>query len=181
MVKERENARICVYELIRQLNRSDFRKKSIPQELVSGWPCIHRLGQVLCMTVPYFARRVTKEGTFLYPIYCSVTIPVRNPERVMDFTLYPLQSGWGDVDYNHPVGRFPHPALGEGITQEEYRQLCQQLYGYYDDMVEAVEQKQGFQQEQAMGELFSRLMEPGQYQQYLRINQKFYSFFCRLK
>ena len=181
MLKQKELAPICVYQLVQQMNRSDFRRKSIPQELVSGWPCIHRLGNLLCMTVPYFARRVTKSGTLLYPIYCSVTVPVRNPDRILNFTIYPFCEKWKGLDYTKPVGQFPHSALGTDIKREGYQALCKQLYQYYDEMVDAVEQKQPFHQEKKMIALFSRLMEPGQYPQYLRINQKFYSYFCHIE
>ena len=51
-----------VYQLIRSFNRSDFRRKSIPQELVSGWPAIRRLGKTLCVTIPYYARSRAQPG-----------------------------------------------------------------------------------------------------------------------
>ena len=35
-------------------------------------------------------------------------------------------------------------------------------------------------EEAQMIKLFSKLMEPGLYPQYLRMNKKFYSHFCRL-
>ena len=37
-----------------------------------------------------------------------------------------------------------------------------------------------FQEEKEMIVLFSRLMEPGHYPQYLRINKKYYAYFCHL-
>lgn len=180
MQTEKEREQINVFELVHQINRSDFRRTSIPLEMVSGWPCIHRLGGTLCITVPYFTRNVEKTGTLLYPLYCSVTVPVRNPNRIMDFRIYPFQEAWKDVDYTKPVGTFPHPALGEGVQREQYQKMCKELYQYYDEMVSAVEHQQVFQQQKMMADLFSRLMEPGQFPQYLRINRKFYSCFCRL-
>ena len=47
-------------------------------------------------------------------------------------------------------------------------------------MIQAVSDQKPFEEEEQMIELFSKLMEPGQYPQYLRINKKFYSHFCRL-
>ena len=47
-------------------------------------------------------------------------------------------------------------------------------------MIAAILEKKPFAQEEEMIGLFSQLMEPGHYEQYLRINKKFYSYFCRL-
>ena len=61
---------INTYQLISAFNRSDFRRKVIPQELVSGWPCIQKIGRTLCITIPYYARRPEKNKIALYPLYC---------------------------------------------------------------------------------------------------------------
>lgn len=168
------------YKLISDFNRSDFRRKSIPQELFVGWPCVQKVGKTFCMTIPYYSRKMVGNTVELYPIYCSVTVPVANPDRVMDFTIYPHQKDWADLDYKKPVGYFKHPALDDVKTKGEYQQLVQQLFGYYDKLVQAVMNKKPFAEEKEMIELFSKLMEPGQFPQYLRINQKFYGYFCRL-
>lgn len=168
------------YKLISEFNHSDFRRKAIPQNLFSGWPCIHTVGKTLCMTIPYYSRSATCEKIALYPIYCSVTFPVTNPDRLMDFTVYPYQKTWSDIDFTKPVGYFKHPALNDVTTKTEYKELCMRLYGYFDKMVLAVMNKKPFDEEQEMIELFSKLMEPGLYPQYLRLNKKFYTHFCRL-
>lgn len=168
------------YKLVSDFNRSELRRKAIPHHLFSGWPCIQMVGKTLCITIPYYARSATSERVALYPIYCSVTFPVTNPDRLMDFTVYPHQRTWSDIDYSAPVGYFKHAALKDVKTKEEYRQLCQELFHYYDEMVLAVMNKKPFTEENKMIELFSKLMEPGQYPQYLRINKKFYAHFCRL-
>lgn len=168
------------FQLVSDFNRSEFRHKTIPQNLFSGWPCIHTIGKTLCMTIPYYARSATSERVALYPIYCSVTFPVANPDRLLDFTVYPHQRTWSDIDYKKPVGYFKHAALDDVATKSEYRELCMQLYGYFDKMVLAVMDKKPFTEEPEMIKLFTKLMEPGQYPQYLRLNKKFYSHFCRL-
>lgn len=168
------------YNLISEFNRSEFRRKAIPQNLFSGWPCVHTVGKTLCLTIPYYARSATSESIALYPIFCSVTFPVGNPDRLMDFTIYPHQRLWADVDYQKPVGYFKHAALDDVKTKSEYQALCKELYGYYDEMITAVTNRKPFAHEEQMIELFSKLMEPGQYPQYLRLNKKFYSHFCRL-
>lgn len=170
-----------VYEFISKFNRSDFRRSSVPQELVSGWPCVHRMGKSLCITIPYYARSREDNRIALYPLYCSATVPVDNPNRLMDFTVYPYQKEWNDVDYAKPAGYFKHAALEDVTTKEQYKALCDRLYGYYDRMVAAVEEGRAFGEEAEMREIFTRLMEPGHYPQYLRINEKFYSYFCRLQ
>lgn len=179
MLQQREQNTIGIYDLVHRLNRSALRKSSIPQELVSGWPCIHRMGNTLCATIPYFARRQEKQQILLYPLYCSVTVAINNPDRIMDLTVYPFHKEWEDLDYTKPVGQFPHPILGQGIRRQEYQAMCMQLYELYDQMVTAIQQQRPFAAEQEMIDLFSRLMEPGQYPQYLRVNQKFYSYFCQ--
>lgn len=171
---------ISVYKLVADFNRSDFRRKAIPHNLFSGWPCIHTVGKTLCLTIPYYARSATGERVALYPIYCSVTFPVANPDRLMDFTVYAHQRLWSDINYSEPVGNFKHEALADVTTKGEYKELVTRLYGYYDKMIQAVSNQKPFEEEEQMIELFSKLMEPGQYPQYLRINKKFYSHFCRL-
>jgi len=170
--------KINISNMISEFNKSELRQSIIPLEMASGWPCIHKVGNVLCITIPYFSRTLTKDRKVaLKPIYCSVTVPVMNPKRLLDFTVYPYQRDWDDVDYTEAVGIFPHPAL-EGITKDEYKHLCEELYSCYDDMVEAVMNNKKYEGEK-MQKLFSRLMEPAHYSQYLKINKKFYSFFVK--
>lgn len=168
------------FKLVSDFNRSEFRRKAIPHNLFSGWPCVHTVGKTLCMTIPYYARTSTSERIALYPIYCSVTFPVMNPDRLMDFTVYPHQRLWSDINYSEPIGYFKHEALADIKTKGEYKELVMQLYGYYDSMILAVLAKKPFVEEAQMIKLFSKLMEPGLYPQYLRMNKKFYSHFCRL-
>ena len=141
---------------------------------------MHTVGKTLCLTIPYYARSVTSDRIALYPIYCSVTFPVANPDRLMDFTVYPHQRMWSDVQYSEPVGYFKHEALADVTTKGEYKELVMQLFAYYDKMIQAVLNKKPFVEEDKMIKLFTKLMEPGQYPQYLRMNKKFYSHFCRL-
>ena len=171
-----------IYEIIKKFNRSDFRRKSIPAELVSGWPCLRRIGRTLCLTVPYFNRQYLKEEkkVALFPLYCSVTFPLGNPDRIVDFTIYANSREWQDLDYSRPVGFFKHEALADVKTGEDYKRLCQELYHYYDAMAEAIMQKAPFANEEEMIRLFTKLMEPGHFPQYLRINKRFYSYFCHL-
>lgn len=170
---------ISVRKLISDFHKSELRHKMIPMDMAPGWPCIHRMGKTLCITVPYYSRTLASDKVVLNPIYCSVTFPVMNPDRLMDFTVYPYKREWGDVDYESPVGAFPHEAL-QGLKRDEYRKLCAQLYDYYDKMVDAVRKQEPFLEQEEMAALFTRLMEPGHYPQYLRINKKFYSYFCNL-
>ena len=109
---------ISVYKLVADFNRSDFRRKAIPHNLFSGWPCIHTVGKTLCLTIPYYARSATGERVALYPIYCSVTFPVANPDRLMDFTVYAHQRLWSDIRYDEPVGYFSD-GCRHGVQQSE--------------------------------------------------------------
>lgn len=171
---------ISVSKIVSDFNHSDLRRKMIPMNLVSGWPCIQRMGNTLCIVIPYYSRTAAGAKIALYPLYCSVTLPVGNPDRLLDFTIYPYQRGWDDLDYTKPVGYFKHEALADVKTKREYQQLCEELYGCYDEMVKAVLSKKPFDGEDKMIELFSKLMEPGHFPLYLRMNNKFYSYFCRL-
>lgn len=103
-----------------------------------------------------------------------------NQNRLLDFTTYPHQKEWREVDYDKPSGYFKHKALEDVKTKREYQVLCRRLYSYYDQMIAAILEKKPFEQEEEMIALFSKLMEPGHYEQYLRINKKFYSYFCQL-
>ena len=166
-------------EYINQFNRSALRKALIPDNLYSGWPCVSMRGRCLCITIPYYSRRVEGEGFALYPLYCSITLAIRNPDRVFDLTVYPFQSDWQEVDYEKPTGFFKHQALDHVKTKQEYEQLCNKLFGYYDLMVRAILEKKPFTYAADMRELFSILMEPGHFLQYLKINTKFYSNLCK--
>ena len=165
---------ISVAKTLKTFNSSDFRRKSIPMELGYGWPAIIRCGKMLCITIPYY--RSIRNGTVydLYPPVCSVTVPLGNPDRILDFTMYPYEKGWQDVDFGKPAGTFKHDALA-GVKKEEYGRMKEQLYAYYDEMVQAVSEKKPFEGQKQMTELFAKLMEPGLYPYYVRINQKFYS------
>ncbi len=172
------NSDISVKEIVSNFNKSELRKRIMPMGMASGWPCIHRMGKNLCITIPYFSRTIREDKKIaLNSIYCSVTLVVNNPNKLLDYTIYPYQRGWDDIDYDHPIGLFPHQAL-EGMKRNEYQQLCHQLYDFYDRMVESILAGQPFSEEKEMAELFTRLMEPAHYPQYLRINKKFYSYFC---
>ena len=172
--------KISVYNIVKEFNRSEMKKAIIPQEMVSGWPNIKLMGKTLCVTIPYYGRIPAKGKFYLKPIYCSVTIPVGNPEKIMDFTIYPYQKGWEKLDYSKPVGCFKHEALNDVKTKGEYQALTMKLYDYFDLMVEAVLEKKPFEQESEMEKLYSKLMEPGHYSQYLKINKKFYGCMCEL-
>lgn len=171
---------ISVYKLVSDFNHSDIRKQMIPQGLVSGWPSLKVWGKTLCITIPYFSRIRANDGFYLKSIYCSVTFPIGNPNCLMDFTIYPYQTSWSDVDYTKPVGYFKHEALADIKTKAEYKALCDRLYDYYDKMAAAVLARKPFTEEKEMTELFSKLMEPGLFPQYQRINKKFYTYFCKL-
>ncbi|MCH5211614.1 MAG: hypothetical protein J1G06_01225 [Oscillospiraceae bacterium] len=172
---------ISIKKIIKEFNSGEFRRSSIPLEVVSGWPCLSRLGKTLCLTIPYFSRKAVDKKAALYPIYCSVTIPLGNPEKIVDYTLYPIQKEWKDVDYKKPVGYFKHEALNDVATKGEYTALRDELYGYIDEMAKSIINGKPFEQAEAASKLFSKLMEPGLYPYYLRINKKFYSFFCENK
>ncbi len=170
---------ISVKKLIDDFNHSDFRMKSIPQEMVPGWPCLEKIGKTICLTLPFFSRRMEDDGRVaLFPIWCSVTVPIGNPDRILDFTIYPMSKKWSDTNYEKPVGYFKHEALKD-VTKTEYISMRDELYGYIDEMAKAVYNGVPFKNAKAASELFKKLMEPGLYPYYLRINQKFYSFFCR--
>lgn len=174
-----ENINETFKEKIRRFNKSDIRKMLIPTELASGWPCIKNINGKLCIVIPYFKRTPSKNGCMLYPIYCSVTVLYKNPEKVLDFTNYSTLSEWSGVDYKKPVGKFKHKALDDVKTRDEYVALCDELYSYYDKMSEAVLNRQPFIEEQEMRKLFSKLMEPSLYPFYEKINKKFYSNFYK--
>lgn len=171
--------KINIENLMSAVNRGCFRQSSIPMELASGWPCIHYKGKVLCMTLPYFLRRVTDNRVALYPLYCTVTVPVENPERIMDFTIIPLQRECGNIEYSKPIGSFPHDGLS-GVNRTQYKQMCKELFAYYNELIISMQTGDPFSLEEEMSALMSRLMEPAHYEQYQRIDKRFFSRFCKL-
>ena len=170
-----------IKETIHAFNRGEFRRKQIPMELASGWPAVKLYNGKPVVTIPYFRRNPVEDGIALYPIYCSVTVLVDNPERILDFSVYPMAADWEDVDFSKPVGKFKHKALEDVKTKSEYAALCDKLYSYYDEMVEAVKDRRAFEGEDDMKLLFTKLMEPSLLPFYQRINNRFYSNFCRIK
>lgn len=167
-------------ELIHTFNRSELRRKLIPAELASGWPCIQRIKGKLCVVIPYFNRMPVENGYALYPIYCSVTVLWKAPEKLLDFTIYHMLKEWENVDYSNPVGFFKHKALEDVRTRKEYVALCDKLYECYDEMVLAVLNGRPFEGEEKMTKLLSKLMEPSLYPFYEQINKKFYSNFYKV-
>lgn len=172
--------KFSMYEFLKKFNCSDFRRRSVPMELVSGWPSLKKIGKTLCVTIPYYGRVKGGEKHYLKPIYCAVTVPLKNPERIIDFTIFPFDSRWSDIDFSKPCGTFKHKALEDVKTKDEYEALCMKLYSCYDKMVEAISANKPFTEEEEMRAVFSKLMEPGLYPYYQRINKKFYSYFCKL-
>lgn len=171
--------KISIYKLMYDFNRSEFRRNSIPQEFVSGWPALQKIKNTLCVTIPFY-RRVKGNGEYyLLPLCCSVTVPVLNPVRIIDFTNYSIQPSWSDVNFSAAAGVFKHEALSDITTKQEYADLCGEFYSCYDVMIEAVLDDKPFD-ETRLTELFSKLMEPGLFPYYQRINKKFYTHFCRI-
>jgi len=172
--------RISVKQLITDFNRSPLRRALVPDNLYSGWPCLVKRGKCLCITIPYYSRVNQEKGIALFPLYCSVTIAVRNPKKVFDFTIYPYHKDWKEMDYSKPCGTFKHKALENVKTREEYQSLCDQLYACYDDMLECIQNNAAFEGADEMRRLFALLMEPSHYPQYLKIGPKFYANVCQL-
>ena len=172
--------RISIKQYITDFNRCPLRRELIPDNLYSGWPCLSRRGKCLCITIPYYARATRKDHMDLYPLYCSITLAINNPKKVFDFTLYPYEKDWKEIDHTQPCGVFKHPALEQVKTREEYQALCERLFACYDDMLKAITSGVSFDGVDTMRDLFAILMEPSHYPQYLKIQPKFYSHVCKL-
>lgn len=170
---------IHIEEIVKAVNTGAFRRSSIPAELASGWPCVHYMGKTPCVTIPYFLRKLENEKVALYPLYCSVTVPLGNPDRILDFTVFPYRSDWRDIDYKCPAGYFRHAALAN-VTRSQYKQMCQQLFACYDNMIVCMLMGCDYQDGGVMTSLFTALMEPCLYEQYLKINKQFYMNFVKL-
>ena len=170
---------IHIQEIISAVNRGSFRNTSIPAELASGWPCVHYIGKTLCVTIPYFSRALSNDRVLLYPLYCSVTVPIKNPERIMDFTIYQYHPDWMGINYAHPCGFFRHEAL-KNVKRSQYKQMCSKLYMYYDIIIAQMLSGMEAIGNEEMVSLFTQLMEPCHFEQYLKINTQFYSRYCKL-
>ena len=112
-------------------------------------------------------------------MYCSVTVPLGNPGRVVDFTVFQYQSDWLDVDYSRPAGFFRHEALAS-VTRSQYNLMRKKLFSCYDNLIACMLAGCEYQDGGTMAFLFTALMEPGHYEQYLKINKQFYMHFCKL-
>lgn len=165
--------------LLSRVNHGSFRRAFIPMELAAGWPCLRNMNGELGVTIPYFSRRVTTDTIELYPISCALTVLLDNPNRICDYTVFRYQPDWADVDFEKPCGYFKHEAL-KGIDRDTYREMCGQLYACYDNMAYCIQQGIPFEKAGEMEKLFSVLMEPGLYPYYRKLNEKFYSTFCKL-
>lgn len=163
-----------IKEVIKYFNKSEMRKALVPLELASGWPSIRMINKRLCITIPYFRKAPAENCYALYPIWCSVTIMYKNPNKILDFTIYSTSPEWSDVDFSKPVGKFKHKELDDVKTRDEYIALCDKLYDRYDEMIAAVLANKPFEGEEKMRELFAKLMEPSLYPYYEKINKKFY-------
>ena len=97
----------------------------------------------------------------------------------MDFTAFSYHSDWREVDYSRPAGYFRHKAL-ENVTRSQYLQMRHELYECYDQMIGCMLADCPYEDGGKMASLFTKLMEPCHYEQYLKINKHFYSHFCKL-
>lgn len=172
-----------VYEQAKKFDKGMFRKQSIPMECVQGWPAVRKLGNTICLMIPYYRRRILEQKgsarAELYPIYCSVTFPIGNPNHLYDFTIYRLQKDWKDVEFGKPIGCFDSAKITYAKDSEEYRKLCIELYKHYDGFIDAVKENVGFDEEERMSTLISQLIEPELYPYYERMNKGFYSHFYK--
>lgn len=170
---------IHIEEIIRKVNKSQFRLTSIPAELASGWPCIQVIENTPCVTIPYYYRKIVDEKVALFPLYCAVTVPLGNPDRVIDFTIFKHQRDWSEFNYNCPSGYFKHDAIAK-ITRSQYKKLCERLFSCYDKLIACMLANCEYHDNGEFSKLFTILMEPGHYEQYLKINKQFYTHFCKL-
>lgn len=166
-----------VFDIVKEFDSSEFRKNSIPMGYAQGWPAVRIYNGTMLLTVPYFRRQIEKERAALYPIYCSVTFPLSNPTHIMDYTVYPLQKDWYDVDYKNPAGYFEMKNNAVFENSADYRNQCAKLYGLYSQFCLSAQKKEPFVNYAQMAELMQKLLEPALRPYYLRINSGFYKHF----
>lgn len=171
---------ISIRQAMKDFLDSDFRKFNIPMQMVAGWPSLVNYGKTLCLVIPFFSRKRVENKVEIYPIYCSVTVPIKNPTRIFDYTIYTNKANWAKIDYATPCGYFKHEALKDVKTKQEYEALKDEFYAYYDEMVAAIYDKKAFENQEKLCKIFSMLMEPCLYPQYKMINNKFYSSLCEI-
>jgi hypothetical protein len=167
-------------DYVHKTNTAELRRRIIPMELSSGWPIISIRGGRTCVTIPYFRTQRGAEGkTYLYPL--SYTITRTWPDgAVIEFASLRYKKEFRGLEFGKPVGIFKHEAVKD-MTKEEYEGKREQLFAYYDELLQRIEMGEEFTHGEEMQSLFQTLMEPSLYPMYVRLSKGFFTQYCGLE
>jgi len=168
--------------LIKQVRQMPLFRQLIPLEAAIGFPLPLRKEGKVYLTLPIFGLgTVSQPGkTPLFPPLAIATIDWSNQIPVEYINLR-FRHPAPELDWTAQVGTFPHAAVAQ-ISVGEYRQLKQELFSIYDEMLDRLVQQQPINPErsQRFTELLNLLIEPALKPYYCALNSKFGDRFLRL-
>lgn len=178
------------------LNTDEFVKAChIPLGYKTGYPILRNNGEKVFFVLPYrkFKKTNQKDKSAVMPIEYLVAFelhaPVKIPEEIKNvidekrlgvtasptgFEVLRNSDEFKDVDFDKPIGVFPHNEL-EKIGNSEYKNKVEQMYKAYDEIINGMlgiyevldASKLDFKH------LLSELLEPGLKPMYRKIDKVF--------
>lgn len=174
----KEKKALTMNQYITALSRSEVRKRLIPQELSAGWPSISMKRGELCITIPYFGTKKQdgELGIQLYPLAYTLTASWK-AGKIINYNCLIYDKDYKDIDFNQSCGMFKHEAI-KRYTKDQYVRERNKLFAFYDELLECLVNQRDFEKHSEMKQLFSKLMEPGQYPMYQKLAPRFFHNYC---
>lgn len=183
-------------KFLKELNSNKFIKAcEIPLGYKAGYPVLRNSKENTFILIPYRKYKKTnkKDKSAVMPIEYLVTFelhaPVKIPEKIKKvidenklgvtasptgFEVLRNSDEFKDVDFDKPIGVFPHNEL-EKIGNSEYKNKVEQMYKAYDEIING---RLGIYEVSDVSKLdfkhlLSELIEPGLKPMYTKIDKDF--------
>ena len=168
--------RNSIRELYQKVNASAIRAEVLPLQMVAGWPFIHKKGGEICVSMPFYKKYEDGGRTYLYPLSAVLTMRVSDG-IVISYNNLLYDKEWKEVAFDTVCGEFKHKAISS-LNYGQYQQAREKLFDLFDELLSSYLDSKAFDKQTEMKQLFSVLMEPGEYPYYIRLAPKFFENFC---
>lgn len=172
--------KLTMLDFIKKANTSEVRKRMIPMELSPGWPAISIKSSTICVSIPFLRTQLTEDKKVaLFPLSSLLVLTWPNM-AIAEFSVLKFKKEYSAIDYTKPVGVFKHEAIKD-LNKKEYAEKRDELYSFYDELIDCIVNKKDFKREAEMRELFQLLMEPSLYPMYKHLFKNFFEVYCGLE
>lgn len=167
--------------LLTEVRRGPLFRGTVAAEAELGWPIplvretSPATGTAVFLTVPAFRTRPRPEhGLDLLPPFAHLTLAWPTG-RVVAFLDHRFECPWpsGPVNFDDPIGTFPHPGLP--AEAEAYRQRRSAAFAYYDELCAALAERRALPPAwwRRFADTLGPLLEPGLLPFYRVLGPKF--------